>query len=110
MVRSAEISQPRLYPRFDADASSTILMISARRSESSICRNAFTSVRPSAGDGGFLALARACRKDDSMKSLASAILTRPNRDIAGNGCERERTIKVGRWRADVKTQCYMAPS
>src|ERR1700722_3528538 len=99
-----------LYPFFAADASSTILMISARRLESSICRNAFTSFRPPAADGGPLASARIWRKDDSLKSLASDMVGRSSRDIAGNGCKHERAIKVGRRQAVVKTRCDMAPS
>src|SRR5580692_9468163 len=94
----------RLYPLFDADASSTILMISARRLESSICRNALTSFRPSAGDGASLALERAWRKVDSTTSLASVMVGRPNRDIAENGCKQERAIRVGRRQTVVKTR------
>src|ERR1700719_3981414 len=75
---------PRLYPLFDAGASSIILRISARLLESSICKNALTSLRPSAGDGASLALARAWRMADRMTSLASVIEDCSNRDIAGN--------------------------
>src|ERR1700730_392748 len=104
-------ADPRcLYPLVDADASSTILRISARRLESSICRKALTSLRPSAGDGASLALARAWRKADSMTSVASVIEDCSNRDIAGNGCKHARPNKFGRRQAVVKTRCDMAPS
>src|SRR5580704_8346098 len=84
-------ADPRcLYPLVDADASSTILRISARRLESPICKNALTSLRPSAGDGASLALARAWRKADSTTSWASVMVGRPDRDMAGNGCTHAR--------------------
>src|SRR4029077_1962627 len=100
----------RLYPLVDADASSTILRISARRLESSICRNALTSLRPSAADGASLALARPWRKADSTTSLASVIEDCSNRDIRGHRSKHARANKVGQRQAVVKTRCDMSPS